>query len=220
MIRLTLRATGRRAVLGLRSAACAGLIGLVGACTGTLLPKPAAPPTLYSLDDVAAPAATRALPPRPGAPTLVVTVPRAAAGFDTPRIVYLREKHRIESFASNQWVDTPAQMLMPLIVHALQHDGAFAAVLGAPTAAAGDRRLDTELVRLQQEFSERPSRVRLTLRAVLIDSATRRVVAWREFEASVAAPSDDPYGGVVAANQAVRQVLDELAAFCSRTATR
>jgi cholesterol transport system auxiliary component len=44
------------------------------------------------------------------------------------------------------------------------------------------------------------------------------VVATREFEAVAAAPSEDPYGGVVAANQAVRSVLASLAEFCADAA--
>jgi cholesterol transport system auxiliary component len=93
-------------------------------------------------------------------------------------------------------------------------------VLRAPTAATGEMRLDTELLRLQHDFVASPSQVRLTLRAVLIDSATRRVIAQREFDASVPSASEDAYGGVVAANVAVRTVLAELAEFCARAASQ
>ena len=44
----------------------------------------------------------------------------------------------------------------------------------------------------------------------------RRVVAWREFDASVSAPSEDAYGGVRAANRAVQDLLAELAAFSAQ----
>jgi len=70
-------------------------------------------------------------------------------------------------------------------------------------------------LRLQQEFLSAPSTVRFTLRAYLVESATRRVIASREFEAAVPAASEDPYGGVVAANRAVRTVLENLSAFCA-----
>jgi cholesterol transport system auxiliary component len=79
-------------------------------------------------------------------------------------------------------------------------------------------RLDTEIMRLQHEFLAAPSRVRFALRAYLVDTATRRVLASREFEALAAAPGEDPHGGVVAATQAVRKVLGELAAFCAEAA--
>ena len=70
-------------------------------------------------------------------------------------------------------------------------------------------------MRLQQEFTSQPSHVRFTLRAYLVDSVTRRVIASREFDAAIATTSDDPYGGVVAANRAVHAVLDQLENFCA-----
>ena len=60
-----------------------------------------------------------------------------------------------------------------------------------------------------------PSRVRLTLRATLIDTAMRRVVASREFDAEVVAVHDDPSGGVAAANETARRVLAAVATFCA-----
>jgi len=194
----------------------AALIGQLAGC-GSLLPKPPRAPAQFALDD-ATPAALPTKAPAATATTLLVAAPRAAAGFDTRNIVYVRQAHEIEAFAYSQWVDTPAQMLAPLIVNAIERTAAFRAVLRAPTAASAELRLDTELIRLQHDFTVTPSRVRLTLRAVLVETATRRVVAWREFDASVASASEDPYGGVLAANEAARQVLAELSAFCARNA--
>lgn len=207
-----------RTLDGTRRAACRiGLLALTGGFTGcgtSLLPKPAPPPALYSLDDAAAPAA--AVPtPGPAAPTLVVNLPRAAAGFETAQIVYLRQPQSIDSYALSAWVGTPAQMLAPLIVRALQRSGAFRAVVRGPSAAEADFQLDTELIRLQHEFMSRPSRVRLTLRAELIATVSRRVLASREFDTSAVARSEDAPGGVAAAHAAVQTVLAELAAFCA-----
>jgi cholesterol transport system auxiliary component len=201
-----------------RAARWAGMVALgpLAGC-GSLLPKPPPAPSLFALDDAAAPAAPRAAI-SVKAPTLIVSVPRAAAGFDGTRIVYVRQAHALEAFAYSQWVDTPALMLAPLIAQAIERTGAFRAVLRAPTAAAGELRLDTELIRLQHDFTAAPSRVRLTLRAVLVDTATRRVVAAREFDASVVSASDDAYGGVLAANEAVKTLLAELAGFCAQAA--
>ena len=203
-----------------------GLVLLASGCGG-LSPKSASPPSFYSLDAAGAGAATAAQP-RPAAiragntanaaPTLIVNPPHAAAGFDSRRIVYVRELHKLEYFAHSEWVDTPARMLAPLIVAALENGGAFRAVVLTPSAASGDLRLDTEIVRLQHEFGAGPSRVRFTLRAYLVEVKSRRVLASREFDASVPSVSDDPYGGVLAANRAIETVLGEVAAFCTETA--
>lgn len=197
----------------------AGLsLALVCGCAAL---KPAPPPRFFSLADVRG-AAQVAPQTRPAAaataPTLIVSPPHAAAGFDSPHIVYVRQASQLEYYAHNEWVDTPARMLAPLIVTAIQQGGAFRAVVQTPSTVAGDMRLDTEVLRLQHEFLSKPSRVRFTLRAYLVDNVTRRVLASREFEAVAAAPSEDAYGGVMAANEAVRSVLQGLAAFCAETA--
>jgi len=109
-------------------------------------------------------------------------------------------------------------MLAPLLVAALQQAGAFRAVVPAPTSAAGDLRLDTELVRLQQVFGGGPSHVRLTLRATLVDQVSRRVLAWREFDVTEPASSEDAAGGVAAANRAVQTMLQALSTWCADAA--
>lgn len=148
-----------------------------------------------------------------GAPVLLVTRPRAHSGFDSPRMAYVRKPHELEYFSRNQWVDTPEKMLAPLLVQAFEASGAFGAVSQAAGVVAAQLRLDSEIVRLQQEFTAEPSRVRFTLRAQLIDVAGRRILATREFDVSENAASDDPYGGVVAANKAVQRALSEAAGF-------
>lgn len=187
-------------------------LALLGGCS-SILPQSAPPPKMFALDYEGKTAANAA--PADG-PVILVTSPRAAAGFDRPRMVYVRQAHQIEYFTENQWVDTPARMLTPLLASALERSGAFRAVLQAPAAAAGQVRLDTEIVRLQQEFMGAGSRERFTLRARLVDDATRNVIATREFEAVVDAPAATPYGGVQAANTAVSQVLDQVAIFCAQ----
>jgi cholesterol transport system auxiliary component len=91
-------------------------------------------------------------------------------------------------------------------------------VLPTPSSASGELRLDSEILLLQQEFLAQPSQVRFVLRAALVDATSRRVIATRDFEGLAKAPSDDPYGGVLAANQAVQAVLEKLAAFCAEVA--
>lgn len=199
----------------------AGLVLMLAGACSLLLPTPTPPPTFHSLDR--APGDARATAPAPStasnaAPTLVVDPPHAAPGFDSRRITYVREPHKLEYFAHSEWVDTPARMLAPLIVAAIENSGTFRAVVSTPSAAAGDMSLDTEVVRLQQDFGSRPSRVRFTLRATLVDTATRRVLAWRELDAAVATATDDPHGGVVAANRAVQTVLQQLSSFCTEAA--
>lgn len=195
-------------------------IGLLSGCLSSFQPKSG--PTLYTLDDAeAAAVATMPLPAHAiDRPTLIVAATRAAAGFDTAHIVYTRRAAEIEYFANSQWVDMPAHMLAPMMARMIEQTGTFHAVVSAPTAVAAQWRLDTRLIRLQQDFSTQPSAVRLTLHAELFDATTRRIVAQREFDVRVAAASDNPYGGVLAARAATHAVLAELAAFCAQASVR
>jgi cholesterol transport system auxiliary component len=202
----------------------AGLsLALICGCAA-LTPAVSPHPAFYSLDGALMASVGTATPARSGpraavtAPTLTVSPPHAAAGFDSRRIVYIRQAGQLEYFAHNEWIDTPARMLAPLIVAAVGSGGAFHAVVQTPSPASGEMRLDTEILRLQHEFLQAPSRVRFTLRAYLVESATRRVIASREFDAAVPAASEDPHGGVMAANRAVQGVLEALSAFCADAA--
>ena len=144
---------------------------------------------------------------------LLVAQPRAEPGFDTALIAYTKSPFTLDYYTKSSWVDTPAQMLMPLIIHAMENSRAFKAVLSLPTPVEGNFRLETNLIRLQQEFLQKPSRARLTLRAKLIDTVTNQVLGIQLFEVTAVAPSEDAYGGVQAANVAVKRILEKLTNF-------
>jgi len=143
---------------------------------------------------------------------LSVSMPRARTGFDTAKMAYLRQPHELEYFAVNRWADTPARMLAPLLVQTL--GPSFRAVVQAPGAVPATVRLDTELIRLQQDFSIQPSKVQLTLRVQLVDVTDQRVLAVKLLDETENAASEDAYGGVIAANRALQRVLDQLPEFC------
>ncbi len=189
---------------------------LLSACSA-LSPSVVPQPAYYTLDAV--PLARTAGPSGSG-PTLVIGMPVAAAGYDSQRILYMREPHRLEYFAHSEWVDPPARMIATALLLGLQNHAQFGAVAAASGSAAGELRLDTELVRLYQDFQTRPSQLVLVLRATLVHDKTRRVQALRQFEARVASASEDPQGGVHAANLALQQVLGDLSTFLAEAASR
>ena len=145
--------------------------------------------------------------------TLAVSLPRAMPGYDTSRMAYVRQPLALEYFTKNRWVDSPAKMLSPLLVRVLEQRAGFRAVTSAAGMLEGDVRLDTEIILLQQEFITSPSRLHLRLRAQLVEQESHRVLATQEFEAFENTPSDDPYGGVVAANRVLPGLLEQIADF-------
>ena len=205
--------------------AAALALSLLGGCS-PLLPPPPPPSNIYLLEARIAPISSPALAqgdarfvPLPKHDlVLVVGMPRARAGFDTAQMVWVRQSHGLEVYSRNRWADTPARMLAPLFAQALERSGTFRAVVQTPSAVSADLRLDTELIRLQQDFSVQPSRVQFTLSAQLIDIGTQQVIASAEFDETENAGTEDAYGGVSAANRALERLLIRLTAFCTEHA--
>lgn len=170
-------------------------------------------PSLFALE------ATFDAVPAHGTPplTILVAAPVARPGYDSARMVYVTRAYELRFFARHEWVGPPAQMLALLLAEALERGGRFRTVQ-SPSDVAPEFRLETEILALQQEFTLQPSQVRFALRAQMVDVAEHRVVGSEDFEAVEPAPSDDPYGGVVAANRAVARVLEDLAKWCDARA--
>lgn len=156
---------------------------------------------------VAKPASNRA------APSVLVSPVRAAPGLESARMAYQREANRLDYYARNRWVESPAAMLQPLLVRALEAQGAFAAVVQGPAAVQAQRRVDVDLSQFVHDFTQVPSRMRVSLRAQVVDLATQKVLATRVFEAQVTSGTEDARGGVDAANRALAELLPQLAAW-------
>jgi cholesterol transport system auxiliary component len=154
-----------------------------------------------------------ARPARGNGPVLLVSTPQAEPGFETPRMVYVKRPYELEYFAASQWADTPARMFTPLLVQALSQSGAWRDVVLLPSSVTGDLRLDSYGFALQQEFPQQPSRVRVTSRVQLVDLKQSTIVGMQTFEAIEFAPSENAYGGVLAANRAVAALLDQMASW-------
>lgn len=196
---------------GAKCLALATVLGLFAGCT--VLPKPE-PETINHYLIESDPDLMAAAHPGRDTPVMIVTVPQAHGGYSTQRIAYMQEAHGLRYYTRSQWVDAPARMLAPMIADAMQATGQFRAFHKTPGAISADLRLDTELIRFHQDFSSQPSRVRVTLRAQLVDLQAGQVIATRQFDVTEPAPAEGAYGGVVAANRAVNRLLGELTRFC------
>ena len=195
------------------TALLAGL--LLAGCTGLSTPQGSSP-NIYVLDarpTVPASTAKRDL-------VLAVNMPQARPGFETAQIAYLQQPHELNYFVNSRWTDTPAHMLQPLLLQALEQSSGFRAVVPTAGAIPADVRLDIELIRLQHDFTTHPSRVQITLQAQLIDVRGKRVLAVQQFDATENAGREDAYSGVSAANRLVQRVLGQVAEFCVTASSR
>jgi len=157
---------------------------------------------------------------KPGGGTLVVNVPVAQPGFDTPRMAYVQRAFELSYYATHQWAEPPALMVTPLLVQALEQTGFWRAIISMPTAVRGNHRVDIDQVELFQTFLRKPSQVRLALRVQLIALPDHVVQGTRLFEAVEEARTDDAYGGAVAANLAVERLVRDVAAWLGGCAVR
>lgn len=145
--------------------------------------------------------------------SILIAEPTAQPGYDTDQMIYMQCPYEIKSFSRNRWVAPPHAMLTNLIAQSFQNTGFFKAVVTAPHAGQNTFRLETRLMKFQHEFFCCPSRVRIVINATLIETCCRQTIAEKVFEVVVTSPRENPYGGVLAANQATRIILGQIAHF-------
>ena len=145
--------------------------------------------------------------------TILVSLPEALAGSQTEEMQYIEKPFELNSFAHNAWVSPPANMLYPLILESLQKTNYFNAVASGPYVDKADYRLDTQLVKLLQNYLVKPSVIELTVKTTLTHIPDNRVVTSRIFHQRVPCPFNTPYGGVLAANRASIAFTREMSQF-------
>jgi cholesterol transport system auxiliary component len=145
--------------------------------------------------------------------TLLVFPPRTQPIYETTRMAYAIQAHQIAYFSRNEWAETPSEMLLPLLVSALQRTGCFNAVVTPPHPYSYTLALRTEIVELLQDFSAQPAVLRLSVRVQLSDDTAGRVIAGKEIAQREPMPLKTPEAGIVAANAAAAKTLQEVVSF-------
>jgi len=145
--------------------------------------------------------------------TLLVLVPETMPAYATTQMAYSTQAYQIAYFTKNEWAETPAQMIQPLVVKTLRNTHYFSEVLSPPYFGRHTFALRIEILELKQDFTSEPATVQLAVRCYLSREATNEVVATKELSVRKLMADRNPDAGVVAANDAVAQLLRELATF-------
>ena len=145
--------------------------------------------------------------------TLLVKTTSANSIYNSKNMAYINKPYEVAYFANNRWADKPTDMLMPLISQALQNQKYYQAVVTSAYSYNYDRTLNIKLLELQQNFLSHPSAIHLTVLAELLDTKSQKVIANKQFKIIEPATEDTPYGGVIAANNAVAKLIDKLVLF-------
>jgi cholesterol transport system auxiliary component len=147
---------------------------------------------------------------------MAVSMPMSDRFYQSKNMVYSTRAYEFKSFAKNRWVESPMQMLQPLIIQALQNTHHYKAVAPAIGVGQFDYIINTQVLEFYQDFCVRGSVFKLKLRAQMIKVANGKILASKEFTAIQPALCPNPYGGVIAANQATSKILTEMAAWSNR----
>ncbi|WP_323844127.1 ABC-type transport auxiliary lipoprotein family protein [Microbulbifer magnicolonia] len=154
------------------------------------------------------------LPQRqPHPATLLVLQPAINPVYDTVRMAYRIRPYQIDYFSRHQWGASPAQMLLPLLAQTLENTGYFGAVLTPPYFGPYSYALRTEILELAQDFTTDPATLNFSLRVQLVEGTSNRIVASRAIALREPMLQRAPYAGVVAANDAAAQALQQVAGF-------
>lgn len=164
--------------------------------------------TLAFRSQVAVPA------PLPAGDTLQVVPPTAAPGYTSPAMAYRSSAHELRYFAQQRWVDRPARLVEQALLDGLAAGGAR--VVAPGSGARPDYRLLTDLVQLEQDFTRRPSRLRLVLRVQLVQVRTRELLGGTTLRFEQDAASEDAAGGVASANELLARAVVDIADWCRR----
>jgi len=177
--------------------------------SGCLSPVKTEPPASYVLNTV-----PRNVPlAHSNAGVLMVLPPDTRPIYNTTRMAYTNKPYQVQYFSENQWAETPSQMLQPLIIQTLINTRQFKSVVAPPYIGAYQYVLSTQIVRFDQDFMCKPHTFTLVVRANLNRMSTNQLIAAKEYVVRVPIRNQSPYSGVVAANAASRQFLQDIATF-------
>jgi cholesterol transport system auxiliary component len=195
-----------------RIALAAALVFLAAGCAG-LFTEP--PKKLYRITPVSSFA-----PGLPHVPTLLLLdVPEAPTGLDSERIALTRPPLSLDYFADSQWTDRAPIVIQTALLHSFENSGDIVAIDREAAELRADFALRTEIRHFEAEYdaADKPPRIRVTLGARLVDLATQKIVAEQSFARDVLASENDITHVVVAFDQALGGVMQEIVAWTLTT---
>lgn len=145
---------------------------------------------------------------------LMVAQPQISSAYNTNQIAYTTKPYLVAYYSRNHWTETPAEMIHPLIVQTLQATNYFRAVVSPPYTGNYDYLLTTQINKLQIDMLNKPASVRFSIRLQLVKLATNHIVATKTLNIDEPMANNTPYEGVLAANEAAKQALEQIADFC------
>jgi cholesterol transport system auxiliary component len=172
---------------------------------GCVGPANLPPVQYYVLGNGYRPAAAR--PASQGGRVLLVNPTTVSAFYDTQRLVFSRAEGERAYYQFAAWTERPGRAFSQLLGRRLDAPSITSGV-------KGDLVLHTRLEELYHDA--RTNAVNIAVSAELVDSGGRLVGERRRFVRSVATSGENAAAAVEAANRAVGEILEDIAAWIER----
>ena len=156
------------------------------------------------------------LPHRSG--QLLVDVPFAPAGLDTTRIPLSRSAVSIDYFADSEWIDRVPLMVQTALLDSFESSGAITAIDREAIGLRADLILKTDIRHFEALYDSRagPPEVWVAIVTRLVDPSGREVVAHASFERRKQAQGNDIAQIVLAFDEALGGVINDIVAWTAR----
>ncbi len=169
------------------------------------------PPIRYYSIETRTPNLEALVFPTPRFDTLEIVMVHPTRLSESSGIYYLDADHRRQPYAFSRWYETPATMLENKLLYAFKKAHVARTVVGKVSGVRAHYRLEIAILEAIQDFTDgKPSKVRLSCMATLLDNPSRESLAARLFETSVPAGSEDAKGGVEAFNRAADAIVTDI----------
>jgi cholesterol transport system auxiliary component len=156
------------------------------------------------------------LPHRPV--QLLIDVPLAPAGLDTSRIALTRSAVSIEYFADSEWTDRVPLMVQTDLRESLENSKTVTAIERESAGLGADLILKTEIRHFEAlyESPQGPPVVWVAIMARLVNPTGRDIIAQNTFERREPASENQIPAIVVAFDQALGGVIEDIVMWTAR----
>jgi cholesterol transport system auxiliary component len=183
-------------------AGCAGLLGLPPAPhLYRITPKSTFPANLPRLST-----------------QILVDVPIAPAGLDTPRIALTRSAVSIDYFADSVWTESVPSLVQTALLESFENSGAIAAIDRESVGLRADFILKTEIRHFEAVYDSPNGAPEIWVEIIarLVDPAGRNILTHASFERRQRAAANDIPQIVLAFDEAVGAVMADIVVWTVR----
>jgi cholesterol transport system auxiliary component len=158
----------------------------------------------------------------PGLPHLPVQVlidePLAPAGLDTARIALSRSAVSIEYFADSEWTDRVPLMVQTALLESFEDSKALSAINRESLGLQADFILKTEIRHFEALYDSpnQAPEVWVSIVTRLVNPSSRDIVSQASFERRVRAEINDVPQIVLAFQEALKGVMEEIVVWTAR----